>query len=232
MLVEDNLVPGSHLGDAEGDAVCYEPVFMSDNDSKTWFFGNMFMNEYYTVFDMTPFSEKNQNYLQIGFGKQNKKDLIFAEGGGDKYDEKFGPDEEDEEEESGGGGAGTFFLVVFLLALFGSIGWYMVKGFQCFRNGETGFEFIQKLKGNNGEAEDYDQLDADEVVEKGKKNSALEALENIQKVQNDSSADQASERVDITQQSMSMLDADDKGDKADIKDDGDKVEKIDGAVGE
>jgi len=67
MLLEDNLVPGSHLGDS--DYVCYSPVFMSDNDELTWYFGNMFMNNYYTVFDMTPFSERNENYMQIGFAK-------------------------------------------------------------------------------------------------------------------------------------------------------------------
>ena len=57
MLLEDNLVPGSHVGDDKGDDVCYTPFFISDNDSHTWFFGNMFMNDYYTVFDMTPFME-------------------------------------------------------------------------------------------------------------------------------------------------------------------------------
>jgi hypothetical protein len=29
LLLEDNLVPGSHLGDAKGDDVCYSPVFIS-----------------------------------------------------------------------------------------------------------------------------------------------------------------------------------------------------------
>ena len=77
MQVEDNLLPGSHVGDPEGENVCYSPVFISDNDDKTWFLGNMFLNEYYTVFDMTPFSERGENYLQVGFAKQSKENLVF-----------------------------------------------------------------------------------------------------------------------------------------------------------
>jgi hypothetical protein len=130
MVVEEYLLSGSHVGDPEGNNVCYSPVFISDNDTKTWFLGNMFLNEYYTVFDMTPFNERGENYLQVGFAKQSKENLVFEENGGDKYDAVFGTDDEDEtDDESSGGGAGTFFLVVFLLGLFGSVGWYLVKGF-------------------------------------------------------------------------------------------------------
>lgn len=161
---------------------------MSDNDSINWYFGNMFMNEYYTVFDMTPYNERGENFLQIGFAKQSKKDIVFEKSGGDKYNAEYGVDDDEVEggategdDKSSGGGAGTVFLVLFLLGLFFSLMWYVFKGFPCIRNGETGSEFLQSLKNKEVVEGDYDQLQADESVEKntGKRNSALEALENI-----------------------------------------------------
>lgn len=58
-ILEDYLVPGSHLGAT--DAICYIPVFKSvdDHNTDTWYFGNLFLENYYTVFDMTPSTEHN-----------------------------------------------------------------------------------------------------------------------------------------------------------------------------
>ena len=112
LILEDYLVKGSHVGDS--DEFCYCPVFIADDDSKIWYFGNMFLNDYYVVFDMTPYTERGENYMQMGFGKQTKTSLVLAPNGGDKYDEVYGSDEE-----SGGGGGAVFWVFFFLILIGG-----------------------------------------------------------------------------------------------------------------
>jgi hypothetical protein len=41
----------------------------SGNAAKTWYVGNIFMKEYYVVFDMTPKDERDQDYIQVGIGR-------------------------------------------------------------------------------------------------------------------------------------------------------------------
>jgi hypothetical protein len=52
---------------------CFLPIlqhnFMDDNT--TWYLGSPILNDYYTVFDMSPAS-----YIQIGIAPRNKKDTI------------------------------------------------------------------------------------------------------------------------------------------------------------
>jgi len=57
--MHDYLIRGSEVGDAHGDNTCYLPFFASgDSHQSMWYFGTIFMQNYYTVFDMTPYTER------------------------------------------------------------------------------------------------------------------------------------------------------------------------------
>ena len=43
---------------------------------KTYKLGTLVIKDYYVVFDMTPYDERNENYIQIGIGKKNTDDVI------------------------------------------------------------------------------------------------------------------------------------------------------------
>lgn len=140
MIVENHVIPGSHFGDS--DKHCYIPVFVSeDKDQRMWYFGNRFLEEYYTVFDMTPHTERGENYIQVGFAKQKATNLSFEPDGGDKYDETHegqsggtntgGNGGSKGNGGAGGGGAGgiaAIIIILLLLAVGGGAGyWYWKK---------------------------------------------------------------------------------------------------------
>uniref|UniRef100_A0A7S3IVK7 Peptidase A1 domain-containing protein n=1 Tax=Strombidium inclinatum TaxID=197538 RepID=A0A7S3IVK7_9SPIT len=70
------LVPGPILGDTE--VTCYAAVFKNGNGAidSTWYIGEIWLKNYYTVFDQSPFDELGQSYLQIGVGPKNPVNLI------------------------------------------------------------------------------------------------------------------------------------------------------------
>jgi hypothetical protein len=47
-----------------------------ESEAEEIYLGNLFLSDYYVVFDMTPFSERDEKYIQIGIGKQSKTNLI------------------------------------------------------------------------------------------------------------------------------------------------------------
>jgi len=51
------------------------------------------MQYYYIVFDMTPFDERSEQYLQIGIAPRNPQNLIYDQGGFDDRDTPFTPDD-------------------------------------------------------------------------------------------------------------------------------------------
>ena len=58
----------------DGDAnKCFIPIFNSETYYQSWTFGNIFMQFYYTVFDM--------DNEQIGLGLQNPNNVIHNSGG-------------------------------------------------------------------------------------------------------------------------------------------------------
>ncbi len=62
MDLENLFISGSKLGDT--DLTCYLPIFKaSDDNLDTWILGNLIMQDYYVVFDMTPFDERNETFI-------------------------------------------------------------------------------------------------------------------------------------------------------------------------
>jgi len=60
-----------------GKDSCIMPFFgQKSSKIKSWFLGDVFMSEYYTVFDMTPHDEFGQDYIQVGIAKANPSDEI------------------------------------------------------------------------------------------------------------------------------------------------------------
>ena len=56
--MENMLINGTDVGDSVD--TCYLPVFKQENgDQSTWYLGMLFLTNYYIVFDMTPFDERN-----------------------------------------------------------------------------------------------------------------------------------------------------------------------------
>ena len=86
----DLLISGRDLG--LNDDNCFLAVFRSKQEQKTWYAGNLFMRKYYVVFDMTPHTERKENYIQVGIGLQNSKYLV----GEELYDPNYKPDVDDD----------------------------------------------------------------------------------------------------------------------------------------
>ena len=73
------MVEGSVFGDS--DDSCFIPVFKSP-DQNVWYIGNLVMNYFYLVFDMTPFDEHGKDYIQVGVAPISRSNFI-----GDAYDD-------------------------------------------------------------------------------------------------------------------------------------------------
>lgn len=59
-FIEGNLVSDQ----PRADELCYVPVFMSKlGKEDVWQIGSALMKEYYVVYDMTPYDERNEKYL-------------------------------------------------------------------------------------------------------------------------------------------------------------------------
>ena len=65
-------ISGEHFGGNSDE--CYIPVFSNkrqkDSETNLVYVGNLFMQSYYMVFDMSPL-ETNHNYIQVGIGLRN-----------------------------------------------------------------------------------------------------------------------------------------------------------------
>ena len=60
------LINGSELEDPEGDNVCYLAIFQSQTkQDTTWLVGNVFMRDYYVIYDMTPSDEQGKDYNSV-----------------------------------------------------------------------------------------------------------------------------------------------------------------------
>ena len=52
---------------------CYVPIFRSSAEFvDVWQVGSIFTKQYYLVYDMTPYDERREDFIQIGFGLQNE----------------------------------------------------------------------------------------------------------------------------------------------------------------
>ena len=65
--IEDFFVSGKHFGGS--DQECFLGIFPYDTgDQDTWFLGSVFMKKYYSVFDLTPYTDRGESHNQILLG--------------------------------------------------------------------------------------------------------------------------------------------------------------------
>ena len=81
MLHKDLLISGSEIGDT--DDTCYFAIFKSSmsqksfddqfNDvvSQMWTLGTVVLKQYYVILDMTPYDERQEEYIQVVIGPIN-----------------------------------------------------------------------------------------------------------------------------------------------------------------
>jgi len=71
-------VPGEDLNHP-GDH-CYIPVFNHGmegaEESKTVIVGNILLEKYYLIYDMSPLETEGNDYIQIAFGLKNPRNVI------------------------------------------------------------------------------------------------------------------------------------------------------------
>lgn len=67
------LISGTNLGDTA--ETCYFAIFGSEITNPSWFVGNILLQSYYLVLDASPLDE-GKNYIQVGIGPKNPKNLI------------------------------------------------------------------------------------------------------------------------------------------------------------
>mmetsp|Transcript_5551 Transcript_5551/g.9503 ORF Transcript_5551/g.9503 Transcript_5551/m.9503 type:complete len:138 (+) Transcript_5551:1125-1538(+) len=75
-----------------GDDTCFVPIFGQTSSSKTtWFLGNIFLSQYYTVFDMSTL-DRGFDHIRVGMAPINPSDDI-GQSLIDKFREKIGDSE-------------------------------------------------------------------------------------------------------------------------------------------
>lgn len=71
-------IPGEQVG--LGADRCIMGVFkQTDGRQDAWYLGNIILADYYMIFDMTPFTEHSQDFIQIGFAHMNPSGLTYQE---------------------------------------------------------------------------------------------------------------------------------------------------------
>ena len=93
MLHKDLLISGSEIGDS--DDTCYFAIFKSSmsqksfddkfNDvvSQMWTLGTIVLKQYYVVLYMTPYDERQEEYIQVGIAPINPDYSVAAYYGDD-----------------------------------------------------------------------------------------------------------------------------------------------------
>lgn len=73
MILDDNLlyINGEDIMTSYKDR-CYISIFANENKYRMYV-GNIMMAKYYIVFDMTPFSERGESFIQVGIAEQAPK---------------------------------------------------------------------------------------------------------------------------------------------------------------
>lgn len=91
------MIDGSNFNDPN---TCYFPVFKSLKGSQdTWYIGNLFINYFYLVFDMSPLDERGKDYIQIGVAPANRTGCPSC----DKYNPDNTPKDPDDQTQGDNG---------------------------------------------------------------------------------------------------------------------------------
>lgn len=71
-------IPGEHVG-LSADR-CVLGIFKQEGARQdAWYLGNLILGDYYLVFDMTPLTEHDQDFIQVGFARMNPAGLVYQE---------------------------------------------------------------------------------------------------------------------------------------------------------
>ena len=81
----DIFIEGGQVGDTDNNK-CYLPIFKAPTLNDEWILGGTVFRNYYVVYDLTPHTERDENYLQIGLGKRIKSRLHWEKYGGELWD--------------------------------------------------------------------------------------------------------------------------------------------------
>jgi len=75
--LRDLMITGNLVG--ASDDSCYIPIFQSVNtEDDVWYLGNLFMNNYYVVYDQSPaLGDHPQDHLRVGLAKQTTEQLSY-----------------------------------------------------------------------------------------------------------------------------------------------------------
>lgn len=73
--VHDFFASGDNFGSSADE--CWLAFFPYDGDD-TWYLGTVFMQKYYTVFDLSPYTTEGQDTLQIGLAFPNSENPILT----------------------------------------------------------------------------------------------------------------------------------------------------------
>jgi len=72
---EDLLISGDNVGD--NSDTCYLAIFRGVlGYEHTYQLGNLMMKDYYVSYDMTPYDERNLDYIQVSIAPQKSEDVI------------------------------------------------------------------------------------------------------------------------------------------------------------
>ena len=68
-------ISGSEIGQSSNR--CYIPIFKNLHGGQdVWYLGNLFMKNYYSVFDVTPYERNKTDYLHIGLGLKTAAEFV------------------------------------------------------------------------------------------------------------------------------------------------------------
>jgi len=74
--LHDFLISGDILGQSANE--CWLGFFPYSGDSNIWYLGTLFMQTHYVVFDLTPYTARGEDTLQIGLALPNTDNPLLS----------------------------------------------------------------------------------------------------------------------------------------------------------
>lgn len=87
------LISGEQVGLSDNE--CVLGLFKSDEDAITWHFGTPFLENYYVVYDTSPYEKSHKDYITVGIAPLNPEFIGFEDGLKHNYtDVPISPDDQ------------------------------------------------------------------------------------------------------------------------------------------